>query len=879
MNAVRVALGVLLACFAVAGPASATVGHRYSSQFGSGQLAGPAGIAVDGSSGSMFVADSFAGVVDEFSLAGAFLGQWGGDATPAGFFNFPSQVATDGSTVYVDDTFNNAVDRFDTAGAYVGQLDGASTTAGSFSSPQGVAVDPVNGDVYVSNTDFGVIARFDSAGVFVEEIGAGELAGPMQLAVDSNQDLYVVDSGNGRVVKYTAGSLVATVSTNGPNSVAVNPADDHVFVSENGPSGPQVSEYLPDGTLVSSFGSGQLAAPAGIGVDPATGRVYVSDQGAAAVLAFNEVLLPTVATTPGATGVSASGATVAGTVNPEGVAGTTYHFEWGADQSYGNITSPDQSAGNGSADVPASATLSGLAPGTTYHFRVVATNPQGSIEGADQSFTTDPAQVSVDGQPAFASAMTPTGATLNGTVNPNGAQTSFHFEYGTDTTYGTSTPDGDAGSTTGDTLVMADLTGLQPGTVYHARVVADNGIGGPVQGADFTFSTAPATPPTADQLAANGARLNGTVNPQGSAGTYHFEYGPDTTYGTSTPEANAGPGSADVAVSRTVTGLAADTTYHFRVVATVNGQTVTSDDATFTTLSSPEITTGDITGLTTTTATVGATVDTHGETGTLTVYVTSQTSPYTTNATLDLAAADGPRDVTVALTGLPAGGDYTALPTLTAAGATVYGDQATFSTPANPTLLPPAPPNISSNPYGCTTPHLDAVDTHPRAGRSVTVTGQDLGIAGTIALGDALVNPASWTPTAITFIVPTGTTGTKPLTVNCGKPSNTVGLAVAKTPSNRFVLSAKTVFKGATATLKVRVPGPGKLRVGGRKIVSTQKTITRKSTARVVVRLTRAAKRSTAKRLTTAVRIRFIPAGGKARTKTRTITFNRSGAR
>lgn len=79
-------------------------------------------------------------------------------------------------------------------------------------------------------------------------------------------------------------------------------------------------------------------------------------------------------------------------------------------------------------------------------------------------------------------------ATLNGTVNPNGLRTSYYFEYGTDTSYGSTTTSADAGSGTTDVLVGADIIGLSDSTTYHFRLVAINSAG-TTNGRDFTFTT------------------------------------------------------------------------------------------------------------------------------------------------------------------------------------------------------------------------------------------------------------------------------------------------------------------------------------------------------------------------------------------------------
>jgi hypothetical protein len=89
-----------------------------------------------------------------------------------------------------------------------------------------------------------------------------------------------------------------------------------------------------------------------------------------------------------------------------------------------------------------------------------------------------------------ATAVGSTTATLNGTVNPNGAATTYHFEYGPTTAYGTSipVPNGSAGSGSSAVAESANVTGLTASTLYHFRLVATNS-GGTTNGADASFTT------------------------------------------------------------------------------------------------------------------------------------------------------------------------------------------------------------------------------------------------------------------------------------------------------------------------------------------------------------------------------------------------------
>jgi hypothetical protein len=83
------------------------------------------------------------------------------------------------------------------------------------------------------------------------------------------------------------------------------------------------------------------------------------------------------------------------------------------------------------------------------------------------------------------------------------------------------------------------------------------------------------------------ARLTASVDPNGRATTYRFEYGTTTSYGKHTGDASAGGGQSAVSVGATVSGLAPHTSYHYRVVATNAAGVVRGRDRTFTTLRNP----------------------------------------------------------------------------------------------------------------------------------------------------------------------------------------------------------------------------------------------------------------------------------------------------
>jgi uncharacterized delta-60 repeat protein len=101
----------------------------------------------------------------------------------------------------------------------------------------------------------------------------------------------------------------------------------------------------------------------------------------------------------------------------------------------------------------------------------------------------------------------------------------------------------------------------------------------------------PLPPPAAstggvDQITANSARISGTVNPNGTASTWWIEYGTTAAYGSQTPAQPLASSLDDIDVQQALTGLAAGTVYHARIVVSSTQGTDPGDDVAFTTLGS-----------------------------------------------------------------------------------------------------------------------------------------------------------------------------------------------------------------------------------------------------------------------------------------------------
>src|SRR5579863_5398512 len=113
-----------------------------------------------------------------------------------------------------------------------------------------------------------------------------------------------------------------------------------------------------------------------------------------------------------------------------------------------------------------------------------------------------------------------------------------------------------------------------------AAVISSAGNPTPASAAASPPSSTTGTPSNVGQ---SSATLTGTVNPNGQATTYYFEYGTTTSYGTQTSPANVGSGSTPVAVHMAIFGLTANTTYHYRLVAQSSAGTTNGADQTLTT--------------------------------------------------------------------------------------------------------------------------------------------------------------------------------------------------------------------------------------------------------------------------------------------------------
>jgi hypothetical protein len=371
-------------------------------------------------------------------------------------------------------------------------------------------------------------------------------------------------------------------------------------------------------------------------------------------VSFTTPAPPSASTLP-ASAITASAATLNGTVNPNGGA-TAVYFQWGATAGYGGLTA-SLGVGSGTSAVAAASTLAGLTPGATYHCRVVAYNAFGTNYGADSTFTT-PVPSSVVTQPA--TAVSGTGGTLNGSANPNSSATTVYFQWGATAGYGNLTAAQNIGSGTSSVPVAGSLNGLLPGTTYHYRLAALNAAG-TNYGSDMAFATPP--PPTvatqpASAVTGSSATLNGSANPNGDSAQAFFQWGTNTAYGNTTASQNLGGASNSIAVAQPLNGLAAGRTYHFRLVAFNSAGTNYGVNTTFATPLLPSAVTLAASGISGSGATLNGTVNPNGSPATVRFEWGSTLSYTQSTAAQSIASGSSDVPVTSVLGSLTPGATY-----------------------------------------------------------------------------------------------------------------------------------------------------------------------------------------------------------------------------
>ena len=490
---------------------------------GDGEFNGIRRVAVETSTGNVLIVDSGNDRVQVFAPtadAASYLTQFAAGDEPDG-------IAIDQSTgdVYVSASGTGQILKFNSDG----QPTPAYSADGSFTSPASgpnpgeigdfaadLAVDPASGDLLVADPSDDLIQRYHSDGSFVESYdGAGSPGGAFtalgDIDVDSTGDIFVLDAD--RVMRFGSDGtheLDFSSTATEPELIAVDPhtgqvavaAPDVVWVD-------QIYIFRADGSLLGAHPSLVYSTvPAGIAFDAGTSKRLYWASGSFEQDGF--VVNPDVigvglpaqlaeATVEAPTNVTADSVTFNATVDSNGSTGL-WTFQY---RKVGGSDWTDAGGGSFGPDgpTPVSSDATGLPPGEDYELRIMLQSA-GVVEmgffGSFQAITypTDAYTFSYPAFPPFTGAIPAGGigsttATVAGLLGPRNRPTTYWFEYGTTTAYGTSIPaaqNADGGATNDKFVVRQQITGLTPGTRYHYRLVAENSAG-TSHGVDLTFRT------------------------------------------------------------------------------------------------------------------------------------------------------------------------------------------------------------------------------------------------------------------------------------------------------------------------------------------------------------------------------------------------------
>ncbi|MFA5386196.1 MAG: hypothetical protein WC297_00750 [Candidatus Paceibacterota bacterium] len=290
-------------------------------------------------------------------------------------------------------------------------------------------------------------------------------------------------------------------------------------------------------------------------------------------------------------------------------------------------------------------------------------------------------------------------AYLSGNVDPNNSNTDFWFEYGTNSSLGSTVNFQSIGS--GDSSINESyyLSGLQSNTTYYYRAVARNQYGtnyGSIlnfytQSGSNNNSSAPTVfTNSATSITYNSAVLNGSIDANGSYTNAWFEYGTSQSFGYTTGSQSVGSSNYSNDYSSYISNLSPNTTYHYRAVASNSYGTNYGGTLTFYTNSSgqiyysnqPTVTTVNASPVYQNSALVNGSVNPNG--GYTTAWFQWGTNNNLGNTTVSQSVGSGTNftNSVAALTGLSANTTYYYRAVASNNSGTVYGNILSFNTQA-----------------------------------------------------------------------------------------------------------------------------------------------------------------------------------------------------
>jgi DNA-binding beta-propeller fold protein YncE len=504
-----------------------------------GQVHSPAGIAVDQTTGDVYVSDAGDTRIEKFSAGGSFLRAWGWDVVKPGGAGNVSADAFEICTVAADCKAGTA-----------------SQSGGGFVFAKSIALDP-SGNLWIADTDSRRLQEFEPDGTFVAAYGwdvvknggTGNVSenafevctveadckaategtelgqfksGPLGMTIDSAGFVYATDPGNDRIQKFSADMTIKTqfapeilektgLSSLGQSVILALPGGGFAL-SGAASGGYRLVELDASGEVVEESLAGDgLPQISALAVNSASGTIYANVANAevannspgVAIIDDGPAQAPPGLAIDPVTSIDAEEATFNATVDPGGLLVADCRFEYSTNQAVWKKVPESQceSLDRDGGPQQVSETVGDLEPGTDYfvHFKAgrYYYTGGGATSGEEEFETISlPPLVSDVG----AAQITDHSAYLAGEVKPRSQSFEYHFEYGTTPALGSSIPVPTAQETGAQQRVVAQLIeGLAPETTYYLRLIATNAAGTtkspPVPEPPAEFTTRPELEP------------------------------------------------------------------------------------------------------------------------------------------------------------------------------------------------------------------------------------------------------------------------------------------------------------------------------------------------------------------------------------------------
>jgi tripartite motif-containing protein 71 len=368
--------------------------------------------------------------VDRPTLAFAF----GSAGTGNGQFTSPRGIAIDSKgNAFIADYSSSTlarIEQFNSKGEYLSQFGSWGTGNGQFKSLGGIAIDSED-NLYLLDVGNRRVEKFNNKGEYLSQFKILQSFEPSGIALSGKGNLWVLDAEEGPLKYTTTGQFLGQASSEGtgdgkynvPREGIAADADGNIWITDT--NNGRIEKFSPKGEFLAKFGAlgtgdGQFKAPRGIAIDP-KGVLWVADTANSRI---------------------------------EEVFGEGEYVE-----QFGSL-------GSGEGQFKSPTYMAADAEGRLW----IIDSENKRVEVLKQAAAHKAETTSV-------SALGRTKATLNAQVNPEGAATSYQFEYGTSQAYGSLAPAAPKSIGSGSTPVKVaeTLAGLKPATTYYYRVVATSG--------------------------------------------------------------------------------------------------------------------------------------------------------------------------------------------------------------------------------------------------------------------------------------------------------------------------------------------------------------------------------------------------------------------